>query len=153
MPNCKTFFLILVQVSIALLCKAQSQTQLNSDTTQTGSAKSNFKTDTIRRNELERSTTYRLNSNVTTMFVNIKNRPLKLQYNFETSPGFSHSYEIFGRRDARLNYKGYQNAAAFTFLTGIFVLPGLITAIYCSQTPPALKSLNAPNPSLFKNIH
>lgn len=60
-----------------------------------------------------------------------------------------------GKRDARKYYDDYGGAVTCTAITTILAggIGGLIPAIACSSTPPALDRLNMPDSSLAANSH
>jgi len=56
-----------------------------------------------------------------------------------------------GEKDATRYYKGYKGAATGTLVSSIFIPLGLIPAIACSATPPAMNNLGYRDQKLMQN--
>lgn len=67
-----------------------------------------------------------------------------------TEPG-QDSLFTAGARDANLYYKEYKAAATGTLLCSLYFPFGLIPAIACSSSPPALSRLGYRDPKLMQN--
>lgn len=61
------------------------------------------------------------------------------------------SLYLLGEKDAGKYYKGYKAAATGTLITSLFIPFGLIPAVACSSTPPAINNLGYRDQQLFEN--